>query len=188
MKTMHTSAALAALLWSVSLSAATAPPIAKVLVTNPVLPVEVRNADPIPVTAVGEPAELFAKTLLRNIGADQSAVFSFDIPDGKRLIIETVSVAAQMPVGSNVTFTMIAYLGDSSHNIALPVQDQGVIPESGIHLPKQTYAGTHSIRVRADGGARTDDLSFVLDRSAVAGENTSNNDVAITVLGYLVNQ
>jgi len=169
---------------SFSLIASAAEKPLPVTVTNPVVPVEVSNAEPIPVTNVGETRVPFMGTqIVNNTGPFvQTAI---DIPNGKRLVIETVAAGAQIPPGEKLSVLMVYSLDGTTAWTPIPVDDQGVSPEGGASLPKQKFAGLHAVRMMADGGTGTDDVRFQISRSG-ANANSANNEFMVSIHGYLV--
>lgn len=104
----------------------------------------------------------------------------FDIPDGKRLIIETITVRAALDA-PGVAFVQFGYVNAQSvqESGELSMQAQGTIP--GTFVSSFWLAGTHPVKFRVDAVVgKTDELHFFLRRSAVGG--TWN----VLVAGYLV--
>lgn len=165
----------------VSFATAAAPPI-----TGPV-EVTVANEDPIPVT-IEAPVPFSAR---EGVGAPGAFTeIEIDIPDGKRLIIETVAAFAEIPPGTSIVFYMLPWVvadGSAPYGVVpIPVVSQGVIPD-GSGSPHQVYAGLHSVRVSADAiGSTSNDLIIQSRRSQVSGEVITNTSYTVTVYGYLV--
>jgi hypothetical protein len=113
-------AALALALASLSSIAAAAPPTANVNVTNPVLQVEVSNADPIPVAVAAEAARTpFFQRLSRNFGTTGDGT-TLTIPKGKRAIFKS---ASGICVSSSPTFVFARLLiGNSEYVMYLAPQ------------------------------------------------------------------
>lgn len=176
-------------LTSVSCIAFGAPPITEpveVTVANPVLPVEVSNADPIPVAIVNGATPYMVSELM--ILLPGSAQYAFDVPEGKRLMIETIAVGAWIPIGTSAAMILRTRLDNSYHYSPLALESLGVTPEFNANIPKQTFAGTHSVRIAVDGDSNTDEIRFYLMRSSAAGENTTNNFATVSISGYLVDR
>jgi hypothetical protein len=152
--------------------------------------VEVVNpSEPLWVEIV-EPAEIYSQSKGTVIGTSRDALLNFDVPEGKRLVIETVTALGQLPVGRKMTVAMTRRGGSdegaSTGSDHLSIESQGVIPERSAGLPKETYAATHSLRVRVDGTSRDDEVVIVVRTSSEPGDNNTNNFVGATIAGYLV--
>jgi hypothetical protein len=116
-----------------------------------------------------------------------SAQAGFVVPQGKRLIVETVSVEGEVPVNQSVRLSMVtqatppAVGGNTS--IFLPLQRLGTFGG------KDVFAGTHSMTLRVDprsGGGILDQfdsaITFILERNGTGG--TVN--LTVSVNGYLI--
>jgi hypothetical protein len=164
-------------------------------------PVTVLNTEenPVPVTGsvevVGsptdpllvqdfEPKEVYAASVVSTIGTARFVSLQFDVPEGKRLVIELVTVGAQLPVGRNAAFELVQAVGASVH--ALSAVNQGVLPESESFLPKQMHRGTHPIQLRVDGGPDDDEIRIRVSTSTEPGDNATNNRASGSISGYLV--
>ena len=183
-----------AILWPIAaLSAAQVPPSAPVTVVN-------TPANPIPVTGniglTGNANVTVTNTLLSvetlndvlstpymvsRSGAFVPTAFpsesvDFDVPDGKRLIIESMTVRVALEAAGNAVIQFSARPGAFGE---LSLQSQGAVadPDTNFWL-----TGTHSIKLRIDALAgRTDELVVSLRRPAVL-RGTWN----VLVSGYLV--
>src|SRR5215831_14794427 len=78
-----------------------------VQVTNSVLPVQITNTTPLTVTTTSKPLELYSERDVTGVsGVAVDGELTFDVPDGKRLVIETVSLVAILPVGQSAWFEL----------------------------------------------------------------------------------
>lgn len=124
----------------------------------------------------------YIKRVVLNFPADTiSAVMHFDIPAGKRLITEVISIEVlHLENTSPLTYANVM-LGDVY--VPFPVSFQSKTPFNG----RIAAVGTHAIALRVDGKpdgvtGSTAELSFSVIRDAV-GPSTS---VTISVAGILV--
>jgi hypothetical protein len=103
---------------------------------------------------------------------------TLDVPVGKRLIVETISLQVKVTTNQNVLVQMQTLRGgfviDTS--VQLPVQKQGTF--GGLDY----LTATHSVMLRVDGTETTDELLVNVQRNAEAG----SVEVAVSVYGYLV--
>jgi hypothetical protein len=101
------------------------PPVVEpvdVTVTNPVLPVEVSNADPIPVSVVQDSAaspegarEVFRKTVSVDFGNGSGNCNTSDIltvPSGKRAVIQNISGSAFLTQPAKLTAVSLRIVSD----------------------------------------------------------------------------
>lgn len=142
-------------------------------VTNSILNVEALN-DQLSVPYFHTRSSSFA-------GGDSPQFLSFDIPTGKRLIVENITVRAALNTTSNlVAGFQYQSAQTGSETGYLSLQAQGPITGS---FGDTTYwlVGTHPVKVRLDAvEGKTDELSIFLQRGVVGG--TWN----VSVAGYLV--
>jgi len=113
-------------------------------------------------------------------GGGQVPQFKFDVPDGKRLIIETITVRFALDTPSNglAQFRALAPGGlPVSGDIAM--QPQGAITDFG--STKTWLIGTHSIKLRVDANAGKDDEFLIAGRVGNVSGTTN-----VFVAGYLV--
>jgi hypothetical protein len=104
---------------------------------------------------------------------------AFDIPEGKCLVIETVTVRARLPPGQAAEVELLYWAGLALQVRHLSVESQGVI-DGRVHL-----IGTHPIRILADDSDNPNfdfDLRIDARRSAVAGSGFLSAGVS----GYLM--
>ena len=95
----------------------------------PVVPVEVTNADPIPVTLVGASdstgegsREIFSKFILVGLGnrtGNCNGTDLIEVPAGKRLVIENISATTALPLGN--VLLLVGLAGSAAINYSLVV-------------------------------------------------------------------
>jgi hypothetical protein len=106
--------------------------------------------------------------------ADQDvATLAFDIPAGKRLVVETVTVRADVPPGQAVR----TFLRAAGTYHALTIESQGVI--NGF----DRRHGTHPIRLRVDGRGSQPEMLLDVERPTGSGGTWF---VGGSIAGYLV--
>jgi hypothetical protein len=105
----------------------------------------------------------------------------FDVPAGRRLIVETISLQVRVPINQNVLVQMWLMEGGSSIDatVQLPVQKQGTF---GTSTTPDYLTATHPVMLRVDGTEFTNEISFNLVRNAEVGELDFN----VSIFGYLV--
>jgi hypothetical protein len=138
-----------------------------VQVGNPLLPVQTFNDalnTPYAETRASEPG----------IGLSFSDGLRFDVPTGKRLVIESVTVRATVPPGQRAR--VFFHTNKPLSAGMLTVEPQGVI--NGF----EQLFGTHPIKVRVDDSGSTHDVIFAIERSSGAGDWT----IHASVYGFLV--
>jgi hypothetical protein len=100
---------------------------------------------------------------------------NFPIPEGKRLTVETVTVAMMIPPGQNAMASLQVHTPELvSHTAFLTLQSQGVFT-GGDGVNRLVYRGTHSVTLRD--AAR---VVGVFERSG-----TGPSFVHMSVFGYL---
>src|SRR5262245_33895881 len=139
-----------------------------VQVGNTLLPVQATN------DTLNEPYSEFRPGILGD-GQD-TKILTFDVPDGKRLVIETVTVLAEVQPGQKAVASLVTQGPGGEVSRFLTVESQGMM--SG----RDQLAGTHPIKARVDGTAATDEVVIRFFRSPVAGGSV----VFASVDGYLV--
>lgn len=146
-----------------------------VVVNPPAEPVPVSGAVEVVNDARFEPYISLATTLL-SAGTVLGEV-TFDVPEGKRLIVETVSVQADVPTGQKVRVMLDVLVGISPTLSVVPVQSPG--PFLGVEY----YVANQPFKLRKDAlpGA-TDEIRVRMIRDAPAG----GAGLAVTIHGYLV--
>ena len=85
----------------------------------------------------------------------------FDVPNGKRLVIESVTVEIDLPSGQRAAVFM--QVREPLTDGILTVQSQGVFGGT------EALAGTHPIKVRVNGSTATDEVVISVQRNASAG-------------------
>jgi hypothetical protein len=110
---------------------------------------------------------------------DPLAEIFFDVPDGKRAIIESVMVLAVVQPGQKVV-ARIGSITTSDVQAWLSVQPQGVLQGS------EYFVGTHAIRLRVDSSDDPDlkEILFHIGRDGTAGSGFCQAQVC----GYLVDK
>jgi len=156
-----------------------APPDKDVIVTN-------TPANPVPVTGSVEVVndslyEPYIKTAFFEIADGvRLGEVTFDVPDGKRLILETVAVQASVPEGQKVRVSLQAQVNPAINPYVigfLPVQSPGPI------LGVEYYVANQPFKVRQDwfsGSNAEIKVSMLRDLSGGTG------GLFVTVFGYLV--
>ncbi|MFL6157935.1 MAG: hypothetical protein ACJ72D_17725 [Marmoricola sp.] len=99
---------------------------------------------------------------------------SFDVPAGKRLVVEFISAEARVPTGQTPVIGANTYGGAVGIPIAL--EQQGPV-DSGSVL----FTGTHQVLEFAPTGS----YSFLVERGNSAGTAPGKSDGSIYVSGYL---
>jgi hypothetical protein len=101
----------------------------------------------------------------------------FDIPDGKRLVVEAVSVQASVPAGQRVRVFLDVLEGISPVLSVLPVQSTGPI------LGTEYYVANQPFKLRRDAiPGSTDEIRVRVFRDSPTGEA----GLLVTIHGYLV--
>ena len=101
---------------------------------------------------------------------------SFDVPTGKRLVIEYVSAQARLPNGQNAIFSVIVFNSDSTFSsFRLPRAAEGT-DESGDAI----FTVGQSLRLYSS--ARTESVEVVFERNNSAGQML----LEASISGYLV--
>ncbi len=160
-----------------------------VTVVDPVVPVEVSNADPIPVTgAVSGNVQVTNDMVSTPYLASRSGAFgaggnpgpfSFDVPDGMRLIVETITVRYALDAPANAVTQMSVWTPGgffASGEIAL--QQQGAVAD--IFGTKYWIVGSHTGKLRINAAPGREDELTLFSRVDTGG--TAN----MLVAGYLV--
>jgi hypothetical protein len=110
-------------------------------------------------------------------GAASVALSFSPVPAGKRLVIEHVTVEAQVPVGETARCAIVTHLDDGAVAHTLVMHDQGVVPDPP--FDRQSFVASQSVRLYGSQGAAP----------AVSVFRTSPNGpapVLATISGYLV--
>ena len=114
-----------------------------------------------------------------------NVVAAFDVPDHKRLIVESVSFVALVPKECTSVVISLFIPGGTAIFLA-PQFTTGSFAVDGTGTPVGTnYIGTHAIKIRIDSQANvTDELKFTLERNTLFAPGSAV--VRATVSGYLV--
>jgi hypothetical protein len=142
-------------------------------------PVEVQGVVEVINDVLRQP---FRQTRSQTTSVGLSAtIVDFDVPAGKRLIVETISIRARVNLNEVVEASMSTPGTDGTNatSTALPLAKQGTF--STTNFPDH-YSALHSVRIRVDGTAATNELSFILTRNLTAG----SGELVVTVHGYVV--
>jgi hypothetical protein len=143
-------------------------------------------ADPVPITGTVEVVndalyEPYIRTTFIEIADGvRFGEVTFDVPDGKRLILETVAVQALVPEGQKVRVSLQAQVNPFTNKYVqawLPVQSPGPI------LGVEYYIANHPVKLRQDPFFGTDEISVIMLRDLSGGTAS----LSVTVFGYLVN-
>ena len=114
----------------------------------------------------------------RQISATSSnAGVSFDVPTGKRLVIETIAIRATVTAGVPMRVDGTAVSGGSDFSIEVPLVAQGMADTFG----NEFFRGTQSVKIRVDGLAINNEINFSYTRFG-SGIST----LRVTLNGYLV--
>jgi hypothetical protein len=152
-------------------------------VTNPVLSVEVSNADPVAVS-VAPPAEKYQRSVGNRLWDPTTATTSIiqvtdlHIPSDKVLVVEYVSADVYVNPGEKAFFEIIcqgAGLDVLPATITLPLTNAGQFLGKDILIggsPVTCYAGSSSI------------ADLIRDSAAPVGTTTST----ISLVGYLIDK
>ena len=139
--------------------------------------VEAKDPDPVQVVndTVFEPYVQTDGTLIVQNGV---TFLSFDVPNGKRLIIEALSVIMQVYAGGYGQAYLIAPSSTRTGptRVLLPMQPQGRSSDDDLFI----HGGTHPIQVRVDTAGTNDEVQILFVTKDVLTVNA-------TVSGYLVN-
>lgn len=160
------------------------PPPVAVTVINPVLPVEVRNADPIPVTVVAT-AESDARipfneitTLDLNEPQTVESDVIYTVPEGKQLVVTYASAIIQLPAGQKASFRISG--GNSLEYTAIHYLI-AVLGGSVVGGGPDAWVGSGPISFILSAGQR-------LECGVIRSDSTGNAGVGrCSVSGYLVN-
>lgn len=123
----------------------------------------------------------FLQGFVTDMGAGQNyGELAFDIPDGKRLVIETINVSVSAPPGQIFvgTFTFLSSRGGVSGNF--PVQRTGfVFPGSN----RENQVAHPPLRARVDARPGvTNEVTVVVARN----DATETARLTVNIFGYLV--
>jgi hypothetical protein len=177
-----------AMLLVVPLAANAAKPT-PVTIVDPVVSVEVANADPIPVTgAVSGNVEVTNDMVNTPYAASQSgsfvdgnlAPFNFDVPDGMRLIVETITVRYALDASGNAVTQMRIGSSDGLPSGEIALQQQGAIAD--VFGTKYWIVGNYTGKLRINSAPGMTDELQLYSRLPETADGTAN----MLVAGYLV--
>jgi len=103
----------------------------------------------------------------------------FDIPVGKRLIVESLTVLAQLTSGQQPSVTMLTAAttaGQPPVTADIPLTAQGQLGDLDV------FKAALPLKLRVSGTSSINDLIFILSRSSLVGSAA----IRVTVFGYLV--
>jgi len=156
------------LLVALNFEAVAAPPLSSTTVNN-------TPANPVPTVDAQDPAKSPFQGSASVFGTDASGIVLTTLPAGKRLVIETVSVAGQVAAPSLglITALVLTLNGSSTNHFV------GVNPTAQ-NISTTFYNGTHAVRYYADPST---------DVKVFCGSNPSSGFVHcnVTISGYFVN-
>lgn len=156
------------------------PVTGSVTVGNAVIPVEVSNADPIPVSVSSGPAvQPIHDTVSSSLEDGEFGVFkiAYTVPAGKRLVIEFISFQSRIPIGQRPEpFGLNTKVGGETGFYVFPVSF--AFEDTNIGL--DTYVASSPTRIYCDPGQS---LIFRLGRTA----NDGTASAFFTFSGYLEN-
>ena len=145
-------------------------------ITNTVVPVEVSNADPIPVSVPDSEAtrQIFERAVNISLSGEISDCNSADtvaIPEGKRLVIEYLSASGQVAAPAEIVRVMLRHPSFPDFLLNLPAGKTA--PGDGVNY---SAAGQY-VHVYSDEN---------LWACAAASDQTSGA-VQVNIVGYLLN-
>lgn len=126
------------------------------------------TADPAPLPPAEEVDLLDLPPAVRTVQETGPIVFkegeleaylTFPVPVGTRMVIDTVSVRAQISPGQKAQVMFSATAGQGTATFAVPLAYQGRFERQG-----DSFAGLERLRAYADGGSV---VTFRIDRTAV---------------------
>ena len=137
-------------------------------------------AEPVPVQIVNDfrAQNAFQECLEQDLQPAFDVLFDFDIPDGKRLVIELVTAQVLVPAGESARLRLMTHLDNVASNIDLVLTSQGQVGGQ-----EEVLVATHALRAYADDlPAASEDFQVKVSR-----ENEETQGYAsICVSGYLV--
>lgn len=114
----------------------------------------------------------------RQISATSSnGSVSFDVPAGKRLVIETISLRVTVTSGVPVRVDGSAVSQGSEFSIDVPISPQGMADTFG----NEFFRGMQAVKIRVDGTSLSNEINFSYSR--FGGGITT---LRVTLNGYLV--
>jgi hypothetical protein len=118
---------------------------------------------------------------LTMLAGENAEELKFDVPAGKRLIVETISYRAATTVDQVVIFNVISRTMTSAPVLALVPKQVVTIAPSGLAT---FHRGTESVKIRIDGTEESDsELAISMFRYPSDADSAS---LDVSVWGYLV--
>ena|SRR5215211_3068334 len=153
-----------------------------VVVTNqPNNPVPVKAVDePLPVRVVNDfrAQNAFQKCLEDDLEPGFEVPFNFEIPDGKRLVIELITAQVLVPAGERARLRLVTYSGTDVYKFDLALTSQGRVGGQA-----EVLVATHAIRAYADKHpSPNEDFQVNVNRD----NKETPGHALICVSGYLV--
>ena len=141
---------------------------------------------PPPVTIQGVVEEINDVVQRPYVASSQATAVSgtgvsagFDIPVGKRLIVESLTVLAQLTSGQQPSVTMLTAATTAGQPVVtadIPLTAQGQLGDQDV------FKAALPLKLRVSGTSSPNDLTFILSRSSLSGSLV----MRVTVFGYLV--
>jgi hypothetical protein len=161
-----------------------------VVINTPAAPVPVTGtvqiinppAAPVPVTGTVEVVDRLHEPFLElaSVSLPQGTLVdgvTFDVPEGKRLVLETLSLQISVPATQRVRAFLDVRVGNSAILSFIPVQSPGSILGTEYFIANQPF----KLRKDAIPGA-TDEIRVRMLRDGALG----SSDLLVTLHGYLV--
>ena len=143
--------------------------------------VVVKNAitEPVPVQIVSDfrAQNAFQKCLEEDLEPGFEVPFNFEIPDGKRLVIELVTAQVLAPAGERARLRLVTHSDADVYKFDLALTSQGQV--GGLDV----LVATHAIRAYADNRpSASEDFQINVNRD----NEVTPGHALISVAGYLV--
>ena len=106
-----------------------------------------------------------------------TSLIPFDVPFGKRLIVEGITVIARVGIGQKaLVHGRVSGTPGRFAGIEIAMKYQGTFND------RDVFSATVPLTLRVDGTVATDELGFVMERSGGGGPAF----VSVSIFGYLV--
>jgi hypothetical protein len=106
-----------------------------------------------------------------------TSLIPFDVPFGKRLVVEGITVVARVGIGQKaLVHGRVSGTAGGFAGIEITMKYQGTFND------RDVFSATVPLTLRVDGTVATDELGFVMERNAGGGPAF----VSVSVFGYLV--
>jgi hypothetical protein len=106
-----------------------------------------------------------------------TSLIPFDVPFGKRLIVEGITVIARVGIGQKaLVHGRVSGTPGGFAGIEIAMKYQGTFNE------RDVFSATVPLTLRVDGTVATDELGFVMERNAGGGPAF----LSVSIFGYLV--